>query len=240
MKTKLIVALSLAFVSATTASAQEIWTDAGLDFGITKKLKAEVDVECRTTDGVSDVGRWSVGADLSYRFCKYLKADVAYKFIYQRNGDEYNDEDLYVPSYWQPRQRFQVSLTGNYKIGRLEVSLREGYQYTYHRERTTVPTYDILANEWTFDKVTNSKHKGYLRSRIALEYNIRKSRFAPFASCELYNNVSGFDLSKVRYTVGSDYKINRHNAVQLFYRFVDNRSGSNSNVIGVGYTYKFR
>jgi hypothetical protein len=52
--------------------------------------------------------------------------------------------------------------------------------------------------------------------------------------------VSGFDLSKVRYTVGSDYKINRHNAVQLFYRFVDNRSGSNSNVIGVGYTYKFR
>jgi hypothetical protein len=239
MKTKYFLALALAMASASAVSAQEIWTSAGADFSITKKLKAEVEVECRTTDKVEDVARWSVGADLSYRFCKYLKADVGYTFIYQHNGNEYDEDDTYIPYYWQPRQRVQASLTGSYKFGRLAVSLREGYQYTYHRERTTVPTYNALDNSWDLIQEVNSKHKGYLRSRLELEYNIRKSRFTPFASCELYNDVSGFDLKKVRYTVGSEYKINKHNGVQLFYRFIDSRNSTDSHVIGVGYTYKF-
>jgi hypothetical protein len=239
MKSKYIMALALALVSASAASAQELWTSANAEFSLTKKLKAGIELQCRTTDKVDDVGRWSVGADLSYRFCKYLKADAAYTFIYQRNGDEYDDEDTYIPSYWQPRQRVQLSLTGSYKIGRLAVSLREGYQYTYHRERSTVPTYDIVNDSWLLNKVTATKHKAYLRSRLELEYNIRKSRFTPFASCELYNDISGFDIKKVRYTVGTEYKINRHNGVQLFYRYIDSRKSDNSNVIGVGYTYKF-
>ena len=236
---KRLVTLAIALSSVVAGSAQELWTSAYGEYAITKRLKAGVGIECRTSDGLSGVGRWSVGAELDYKLCKYLKAEVAYRFIYDHSGDEY-DDDEYIPSYWQPRQRVQVSLTGSYKVDRFTFSLREGYQYTYHRERTTVPSYDALNNEWTFDKVVNSKHKGYLRSRLEVEYNIRKSPFTPFVSCELYNNVSGFALAKSRYTVGTDYKINKRNAVQLFYRYVDKRSGADSNVIGVGYSYKFK
>jgi hypothetical protein len=239
MKPKFTAAIVLAACSIVHASAQELWTDASIDCNITKKIKADFEVECRTTDALSDVARWSASAGLSYKLCKYLKAAAAYTFIYQHNGNEYDDDDTFIPYYWQPRQRLQASLTGSYKIGRLSLSLREAYQYTYHRERVTVASYDVLADEWTFNKVTHAKHKAYIRSKLEAEYNIRKCRFTPFASCELYNDISDFNTSKVRYTIGTDYKINAKNSAHIFYRFIDGKN-NNSNVIGVGYTFKLR
>jgi hypothetical protein len=237
MKSKRILTVAVAVLAMVTASAQELWSTAELDFSLNKRLKGDVELECRTTDGLSDVSRWSASIGLNYRLCKYLKASAAYKFIYDHNGNDYDEDDVYTPYYWQPRQRFALGLTGSYKFGRLSLSLREMYQYTYHRERITTPTYDLLANEWTLEKSVNSKHKGYLRSRLEAEYNIRKCRFTPFASCELYSDLSDFDTSKVRYTIGSDYKINSRNAVQLFYRYIDGKN-SDSHVIGIGYTFK--
>lgn len=237
MKHYRLLALLLSLSSIGPISAQELWTSANVDFGITKKLKADVEVECRTTNKLDNVARWSASAGLSYRFCKYLKAGAAYTFIYQHNGNEYDDDDVFTPYYWQPRQRLQAALTGSYKIGRLSLSLREMYQYTYHRERVTTASLDVLTNEWSFDKTVYARHKAYLRSKLEAEYNIRKSKFSPFASCELYSNISGFDTSKVRYTIGSAYKINSHNSMQLFYRYIDGKN-NNSHVIGVGYTFK--
>lgn len=239
MKYQRIITALMAAAAVSCASAQELWTSADLDFSLAKRLKANVGVECRTTDQLSDLSRWSVSAGLSYRLCKYLKAGVAYKFIYDHNGNEYDEDDVYTPFYWQPRQRFSAGLTGSYKVGRVTFSLREMYQYTYHRERVTSASFDVLANEWVFDKTLNVKHKGYLRSKLEAEYNIRKCRFTPFASCEVYSDVSDFDTSKVRYTIGSEYKINSHNGLQLFYRYIDGKN-TNSHVIGVGYTFKLK
>jgi opacity protein-like surface antigen len=239
MKIKRITFMLLALCCLSTLSAQELWTTAGVDLSINKKLKADVELECRTTDELSDLSRWSISAGLSYKICKYLKAGISYKFIYDHNGNEYDDDDVYTPYYWQPRQRFGAGMTGSYKFGRLSLSLREMYQYTYHRERVTSASYDIFAGEWSFNKQTISKHKGYLRSKLEAEYNIRKSRFTPFASCELYSDVSDFDTSKVRYTLGTDYKINKHNALNVFYRFIDGKN-NDSHVIGIGYTFKIK
>jgi hypothetical protein len=239
MKHNCLAALMLATCGITTASAQELWTSAAVGCNITKKLKADVEVDCRTTNALSNISRWSASAGLSYKICHYLKAGAAYTFIYQHNGNEYDDDDVYTPYYWQPRQRVTASLTGSYKIGRLSLSLREAFQYTYHRERVTTASFDVLANEWALDKTVHAKHKGYLRSKLEAEYNIRKCRFTPFVSCEIYNNISDFNTSKVRYTIGTEYKINSRNGVSLFYRYIDGNN-NNTNVVGVGYTFKLK
>jgi hypothetical protein len=239
MKLRRATTTLLAVVSLVTASAQELWTSADLDYGITKKLKADVGIECRTTDQLSNISRFAVSAGLNYRLCKYVKAGVAYTFLYDHNGNKYDDDDNYIPYYWQPRHRIEAELTGSYKIGRVTLSLRETYQYTYHRERVTTANYDMLSNTWTLVQCVNAKPKNYLRSRIMAEYNIRKSPFTPFASCEIYSDVSDFSTNKARYTVGSEYKLNSRNELSLFYRYIDRHNGG-THVIGVGYSFKLK
>ena len=48
----------------------------------------------------------------------------------------------------------------------------------------------------------------------------------------------------MRYTAGCDFKINKQNHIDLYYRFVDIRENDNfnnrdSHVLGVGYQFKF-
>jgi hypothetical protein len=238
MKHNRVVALLLAALSLCSVSSQELWTTADIDISLAKKLKADVEVECRTTDQIYNVSRLSMSMGLSYRLLKYLKIGVIYAFIYDHNGNEYDDDDVYTPYYWQPRQRLQGFLTGNYRVGRWSFLLRELYQYTYHRERITTVSFDFLTNEWALAQTIDTKHRGYLRSKVGVEYNIRKCPFTPFASCELYHDVSDFAMSKVRYTIGSDYKLNSHNSLQLFYRYIDDKD--HTHVIGVGYTFKLK
>lgn len=90
------------------------------------------------------------------------------------------------------------------------------------------------------DELIEASHKHVLRSRLKAEYNIRKSGFIPFASCELYNSLSGFAYEKTRWTVGTDYKFNKRHSVSVFYRYIDQSDDDDTNghVIGVGYSFR--
>lgn len=82
-----------------------------------------------------------------------------------------------------------------------------------------------------------------LRSRLEAEYNIRKSRFTPFASYELYNSLSsGFSRDKSRWTVGTDYKFNKRHSLSLFYRYIDTQDDDDpsTHIIGIGYKFKLK
>lgn len=85
-----------------------------------------------------------------------------------------------------------------------------------------------------------ASHKHVLRSRLKAEYNIRMSGFTPFASCELYNSLSGFTHEKTRWTVGTDYRFNKRHSVSAFYRYIDRSDDDDTggHVIGVGYSFK--
>ena len=86
-----------------------------------------------------------------------------------------------------------------------------------------------------------AKHKHVLRSRLEVEYNIAKSKFTPYVSCELYNSLSDrFAVEKTRWTIGSSYKINKKNSVSLYYRYIANgdEDEEGGHVIGVGYKFK--
>ena len=51
-------------------------------------------------------------------------------------------------------------------------------------------------------------------------------------------------LEKMRYTAGCEFKVNKHNIVDVFYRYQDINGGDNyndrdSHILGIGYLFKF-
>ena len=234
------IAMSLvALMVATATQAQSLWTSAEMKFGITKGLNGYVEGEYRTTDGLDDTERWAASAGLSYKLCDWLKMSAEYSYIHRHVESRTTKKGNIVSDYWQPRHRASFALTGSYSWNRFTFSLRELYQYTYHTEQTA-SKWDGDDGSAKDDEVIESKSKNILRSRLKAEYDIRKSGFTPYVSCELYNDLDGFTYDKTRLTVGTEYKFNKKHAIDVFYRYIDRSDDDDANghVIGIGYSFK--
>ncbi len=201
------------------------------DFGasvsvqVTKKmisgLSVSLEEEFRLRDNLKEADRFSTSLDISYKPWKFLKLGGAYNLI------NYNHEK----KGWEVRNRYYFYATGYYRFDRFTLSLRERFQSTY---RVGVEETSKRANP-----------KLYLRSRLMLAYNIKRCALEPYASVELYNTLNdpqGNKMNKLRYTAGAEYKINKQNALQVYYRYVNFRDDDEANgkhMIGLGYGYKF-
>lgn len=98
------------------------------------------------------------------------------------------------------RHRYYLNLIGSYTLGNFKFDLRERYQGTHTKGKTGL------------------SHA--LRSRLKISYPIGKSGFAPYVYIEPFNNLKkNMHLDKVRYAVGCTYKIDKHNGVELYYRY---------------------
>ena len=245
---RLAVACLIASALAPTVQAADndfgMWYSVSAEKKITKKWSAEIEAEMRTRNDARTWDRWSASASAKYKLTKWLNAEVAYVFLndnnpekisYHTNGD-YNN---WRPSCWGTRHRFNVSLTGKVGFGGFEVSLRERWQYTYRPEATTL-RYDFDNSEWE-DVAVRGKGSNVLRSRLQVEYNIPKSKVDPHASVELFN---AWNVEKVRYTVGADWKIRKKHVIGVNYIYqsingddVDN--DPNSNIVSQSYKFKF-
>lgn len=185
-------------------------------------------------------------------------------------GYEYDDDGNLIPKhknvdspYWYTRHRATASLTGSVKWGRFKFSLRERYQFTYrmrsycdrerwYYKRRTGDYYldedryngDGSSNDkysyMTDTKKAKSDHK--LRSRLSVSYDIKQCPFEPFAEVEVYNELdNAFAYDKIRYTVGTDYKINKEHKLTLYYRYQDyaDIDEVGGHVLGIGYAIEF-
>lgn len=230
--------LLITMVAVTSAEAQELWLDAEAKFGITKKLKADIEVEHRSREHFAATSRWSGSAGVSYKIKSWLSASASYKFIRNHEDGKITKKGNIVDSYWQNANRVQAGLTGSVKLGKFELSLRELYQYT-HFNSTSSKKYDGFGN-LKDDEYIEGENRNVLRSRLQAEYKHKKKCLVtPYASVELYSDLSdGFASRKVRYTGGADFRINKHNSVSAYYRFIDRTHSSNTNVIGVSYQFK--
>lgn len=266
----LLAALILAPVLGASAQSEDdefgVWTTLEASKKINKKLKLDFEAELRTIEGVGDIDRVSVGAGASYKLAKWLKTSAGYIFIYSHSLDSKNikwDEPTDIEStgetlygynidhaYWTERHRFHVSLTGEYKIGRVEFSLRERLQYTRTNSATTDETkyrwecVDIMEekyelNQETAPELKNAKENTTLRSRLSAKWDIRNCKVTPFASVELYTRFDEWKgCDKMRYRIGASYKINKDNEISLFYLYQDANDDDEpkGHAIGIGYS----
>ena len=232
--------IAMALVMAVATSAQAIWLDAGASKTWQKKYTVGIDAQYRTSNKLESTERWGIGANFGWKPLKWLKVGADYSFLYSHRPERTTKKGNFVEDYWQPRHRVGVSLTGSLKFNRWELSLRERWQYTRNQGVNALKFGpDGLDKGYEYIPVRN---RHVLRSRLKLEWGIKKKcPFTPYVSAEMYNSLNkAFQVTKVRYTAGCDYKIDRHNSVGLFYRFVDSYDNdeTNLNVIGLEYAFK--
>ena len=250
--------LAMAMIPVASVAQDDFGTllSVGAEKKVNKKLVVDVEAEMRTRDDVKTVDRWSGSVGVSYRLLPWLKASAGYIFIYDNNEriSYYDSTDKKVingvvnigdpkkcAQYWGPRHRFHVTLTGSYKLGNLNLSLRERWQCTFRPEHTVDQRWSYYDEDWDDEEHTYSaKTKHMLRSRLQATYKTKDFPIDPYASVELFNEMK---LDKVRYTAGAEYKIDKHNAVSLFYRYqtVNDKEDNEANrhYVGLSYTFDF-
>ncbi len=233
-----IAAAALMLAAIPSVKAQHLWLSAEGRANITDALRADIEVEHRSKDSFKATSRWSASAGLSYKALPWLRVSASYKFINDRDGDKETKKGNYIPAYWQPGHRIQIGAAGSLKVGKFDLSLREAYQYTHFSDRY-VSKYDSSGKQKD-DEYIEEVNRQLLRSRLQAEYKYKKRPLVtPYASVELYNDLTdGFSVRKTRYTAGADFRIDKHNSVSVFYRFIDRRTSDNTNAIGVSYQFK--
>lgn len=114
--------------------------------------------------------------------------------------------------------RFALYTSYKKRINRFEPSLR--IKYTNYTE-------DLSLGE-------------FLRYRAKLEYNIKSSKITPILSAEAFHDISGKQIYKMRYGLGAELKINKHNSLSVKY-MLDYylKDYYNKHILKLGYTYKF-
>ena len=239
-----LVLCSVLFPTGALADDAGLVLSAGATRKLAKGLNAGMEIEFRSRNTFRTVDRVGLGAEISYKLLPWLKATGGYellidnnkeKITYQDDGVTYNN---WRPSYYGLRHRFNVMLTGSHKIRRVELSLRERWQYTY-RPSKMIDNFDFDEGEWE-DHEVKGKGKNVLRSRFQVEWDIPKVKYDPFASVEFYTTRQ---LEKTRFIVGVSRSFKKTHSFKLFYRYQlvngDKDGEPNIHMLGLGYTYKF-
>jgi len=108
-------------------------------------------------------------------------------------------------------------------------------------------SYKYKINRWTpkvrlrYTNYSEDNAQGeFMRYKASVDYNIKKSKFTPFAGAEIFHEISENHLYKVRYSLGSEYKINKKNAISLAYKLdYYQQKFENKHIMYVGYKLKF-
>ena len=231
--TAMIPTLSLADDAGLIVSA-------GFSRKLAKGLNGGIEAEFRSRNTFRTASRVGLGADISYKVLPWLKAGAGYNLLFDNNAEKitYQDDGVsynnWRPSYWGVRHRFNVSLTASHKIQRVEVSLRERWQYTY-RPSKMIDNFDFDEGEWE-DYEVKGKGKNVLRSRLQLAWDIPKCKFDPFASVEFHTTR---ELDNTRIIVGVEHALKKTHVFKAYYRYQMNNGEPNMHYLGMGYTYKF-
>jgi len=225
MKIVKIVCLLIALFCSTFSFAQSddmgMYTSVEVSKKIIPKLEASLEEEFRLRENLSEIDRFSTTLGLSYKFNSYFKVGGAYNLI------NYN----HPKKDWEIRQRYYFFAQGSYGFNRFIISLRERYQSTYR--------------QGVSETETRSNPKKYLRSRVELSYNIINSKFEPYTSCELYNTLNdktGNGMDRISYILGTKYKFNKRNSLELYYKYInfnEDEDENNRHILGIGYSHKF-
>lgn len=247
---KLLFSVAMLACGAFGASAQTLLFGADASFKLPAQLSVGAGVEFRSMDWFSHADRWSADVSLGWKPRKWLKVAADYEFMQTQTLSSFNSDGYSMPSYWNAKHRVSAGATATWKASKkFSFSLRERYQYT-DRPEFRVPQFndDI---PWG-NKTISGKGKHVLRSRIAAEYKpYKKCRFTPFVNFELYSQLRDVNRTKNktagarfcdkwRITAGTEFKINKRNGLEMFYRYTnhsDADDGDMSHTVALVYSF---
>ena len=166
--------------------------------------------ELRLKDNFSKLDRIYSDISLSMKATRWLKLSAGYTFIsIDHEGKKKNN----YKNYWNLRHRLTLGATFSYRTyTNWTFSLKE-------RVQTTFLTEDNI------DKREKSNPKWVLKSKVMAQYKIRRIPLVPYISVELCNTLNAPDLTdgeyleKIRSAIGAQYRFNKRNSINFYYRF---------------------
>lgn len=208
--------LTFSFISISQDEFM-VWTEIGAKGKIVKKLGWKADINTRFIPGVQT---FFPQVGINYKVTKWFKPSIEYRFIIDKN--KYGN--------FKASNRLNFNLAFKHDIKRFYGSMRVRYQYGF--DRVNSEDYD-----GDFDQA--------FRFKPAVEYKIKKSRFIPGVSAELFLNPAygpnrGF--TKVRFAAGTIIELKGPQEVSIKYQLdkkLRNYSAGMRHVISLGYNYKF-
>jgi hypothetical protein len=265
-------ALLLAAPSFSQKDEFGAWLEVEAEKKITKRIDLTLGLGMRANDNLGEVSRANAVIGGSYKVCDFLKVAATYQYISDLSRGEtkadykksdptklngYNVDE----AFHRTKHRLSFDLSSKVKVGRFTFSLRERYQFTHsmskdierirYRDKAPAgysePTVSIGGENWIIPHEVGSDHKNHknghlLRTRIGVEYDIRKCPLAPFATYEIKTSLQdGGATEETRLIVGTDWKLNKKNTISIAYVFNDAHYSDDANVhaISIGYKFKF-
>ena len=195
-----------------------------LDIPLAKNLSLEWSEQARMHNNVSDLDKIISSVGVNYKALPWLKVGASYGLVNVRDEDIDQKTNQTLVE-WKNRHQVNVDVTGSYKVGRVKLSLRERVRFNF---RT--------------DPVNKYEHPDpaiSLRSRLKAAYDIRQCRWEPYAYVEIYNTLNAVDavpnykqyhqafkqyISRIRFSVGTEFKISNYHRLDIYYRFHMNQS----------------
>lgn len=162
-------------------------------------------------------GRFGFSLRERYQFTHYAPTEVnEWKYRDEYDADEYQRE---VEKGADPA-RFYGPVAG-----------ADGEDYYYELKKSGLDT-------------KGSKQKHYLRSRLAIDYNIRRCPITPFVSYEIANDLGdGFSVVRHRASAGFDWNLtrNKQHALSLAYIYQhgarEEVGNADLHIISIGYKF---
>lgn len=195
-----------------------LWLNINVEKKINKRFKVAIAEEIRFRENITMVGQFFTDVSLQYKITKGLLVSGSYRFIMRQNLD----------FYYEARQRFYADLTYKQGVQKFDFTIRTRVQ-DQDRYNTSPDETNIQVLYW--------------RNKFSVKYDFKD--FNPFVSFEVYyplNRPKGNVIDGLRYQAGTDYKINKHNAVSVYYlidQTIQLNNPYHSYVIGVDYNYAF-
>lgn len=194
---------------STVVQDFEMWTGVTVKKSfLDKKLQLGLTQEFRLNDNSTRMNNFFTELEGKYKIYKGLSVGAAYRFIRNNTKSGYINEN-----------RFNLDLGYKYKFDRLSLAARFRYQNK---------------NELGVSKDEGDFPISKFRFRLKGEYNIKNWKLDPYLSAEVFfaqqtyriNYIESIieptqvssGLEKLRFTIGTSYKINKLISIGGFYR----------------------
>lgn len=201
-----------------------------LDKRITKGLHVYAEEEVRLDENFSAFDRFQTTLGATYKPLPYLKLGLGYTLInsYSSSDSKFNT----------PRHRLFFDITGTYRWGDWQVSLRERVQMTHRTD--SFNEYQSPSNEWMLKSRVKLTYKGFRRLQPYGAVELRHWMNAPVINATyneatdtwgFYNGstftakgeagwflegFSGLSLNRLRGTLGATYRIDRRSELEVY------------------------
>lgn len=223
-KIKYLLIISLILFPGLFVKAQKA-TDMGASFTfeVTKELsrflRLNFDEEVRFVDNNRygfERSATTLGIDYAVVRGK-MRIGAFYSFLYIYNGD----------NLFEPRHRYFFNASYKEDVGSFSLSWRGRFQGTVRDE-----------NRGKY----NVNPKYVLRNKLQADYNIWKSRWTPYVSCDFATvlNDPRYDLTRIRMQGGTEYRLSRTTYLSAFLRYDLNYEKGDNNRFSLGLSYRIK